>query len=88
MFQCELCGKEVATATDPAAEMLLRCSKFALRLPPTSYSSCCLQVKHTRNIIGAHMKMVHLISWKEYQDVILKLKSGKGTVRFSKHLSI
>ena len=28
---------------------------------------CDKEVKHTRNIIGAHMKMVHLISWKEYQ---------------------
>ncbi len=27
-------------------------------------------------MIGAHMKMVHLISWKEYQDIIFKLKKG------------
>ena len=37
---------------------------------------CDKEVKHTRNIIGAHMKMVHLISWKEYQEILLKLKAG------------
>ena len=37
---------------------------------------CDKEVKHTRNIIGAHMKMVHLISWKEYQEILLKLKQG------------
>jgi len=41
---------------------------------------CSKEVKHTRNIIGAHMKMVHLISWKEYQDIVLKLKSGEGNI--------
>jgi len=41
---------------------------------------CSKEVKHTRNIIGAHMKMVHLISWKEYQDIVLKLKSGDGNI--------
>ena len=25
---------------------------------------------------SAHMKMVHLISWKEYQEILLKLKQG------------
>jgi hypothetical protein len=24
-----------------------------------------------------HMKMVHLISWREYQDILLKLKNGE-----------
>ena len=41
---------------------------------------CQKEVKHTRNIIGAHMKMVHLISWKEYQDIVLKLKSGDENI--------
>jgi len=41
---------------------------------------CSKEVKHTRNIIGAHMKMVHLISWKEYQDIVIKLKSGEGNI--------
>merc|ERR1719471_2772174 len=41
---------------------------------------CQKEVKHTRNIIGAHMKMVHLISWKEYQDIVLKLRSGEGNI--------
>jgi hypothetical protein len=26
-----------------------------------------------------HMKMVHLISWREYQDILLKLKNGEQT---------
>ena len=38
---------------------------------------CDKEVKHTRNIIGAHMKMVHLISWKEYQEILVKLRQGK-----------
>ena len=41
---------------------------------------CQKEVKHTRNIIGAHMKMVHLISWKEYQDIVLKLRSGDENI--------
>jgi hypothetical protein len=41
---------------------------------------CNKEVKHTRNIIGAHMKMVHLISWKEYQDIICKLRAGEGSI--------
>jgi len=40
---------------------------------------CKREVKHTRNIIGAHMKMVHLISWKEYQDITVALKEGAET---------
>ena len=35
------------------------------------------EVKHTRNIIGAHMKMVHLISWKEYQEILVKIRQGE-----------
>ena len=35
---------------------------------------CNKEVKHTRNIIGAHMKMVHLISWKEYQVTVQVVK--------------
>jgi hypothetical protein len=38
---------------------------------------CEKEVKHTRNIIGAHMKMVHLISWKEYQEILVKLRLGE-----------
>ena len=38
---------------------------------------CDKEVKHTRNIIGAHMKMVHLISWREYQEILVKLRQGK-----------
>ena len=34
---------------------------------------CEKEVKHTRNIIGAHMKMVHLISWQEYQEILVRL---------------
>ena len=30
---------------------------------------CDQEVKHTRKIIDAHMKMVHLTSWKEYQEM-------------------
>ena len=26
------------------------------------------------------MKMVHLISWKEYQDIVLKLRSGDENI--------
>lgn len=37
---------------------------------------CDKEVKHTRNIIGAHMKMVHLISWKEYQEILIKIRQG------------
>ena len=38
---------------------------------------CDKEVKHTRNIIGAHMKMVHLISWKEYQEILIKIRQGE-----------
>ena len=38
---------------------------------------CDKEVKHTRNIIGAHMKMVHLISWKEYQEILVKIRQGE-----------
>jgi len=38
---------------------------------------CEKEVKHTRNIIGAHMKMVHLISWSEYQEILVRLKAGE-----------
>ena len=30
---------------------------------------CDQEVKHTPDIIDAHLKMVHLISWKEYQEI-------------------
>ena len=36
------------------------------------------EVKHTRNIIAAHMKMVHLISWKEYQEILIKIRLGEN----------
>ncbi len=38
---------------------------------------CEKEVKHTRNIIGAHMKMVHLISWREYQEILIRLRQGE-----------
>ena len=38
---------------------------------------CQREVKHTRNIIGTHMKMVHLISWKEYQEAVNKIRNGE-----------
>ena len=38
---------------------------------------CDKEVKHTRNIIGAHMKMVHLISWREYQEILVKIRQGE-----------
>ncbi len=38
---------------------------------------CEKEVKHARNIIAAHMKMVHLISWKEYQDILIKMRQGE-----------
>ena len=39
---------------------------------------CNKDIKHTRSIIGSHMKLVHLISWKEYQEIVLKMKTGGG----------
>ncbi|TRY71884.1 hypothetical protein TCAL_08435, partial [Tigriopus californicus] len=39
---------------------------------------CEKEVKHTRNIIGAHMKMVHLISWREYQEILVKIRQGES----------
>ncbi len=39
---------------------------------------CDKEVKHTRNIIGAHMKMVHLISWREYQEILVRLRRGES----------
>ena len=39
---------------------------------------CDKEIKHTRNIIGAHMKMVHLISWKEYQEILSRVRQGKS----------
>ena len=41
---------------------------------------CDKEVKHTRNIIGAHMKMVHLISWKEYQEILVKLRQVRKRI--------
>merc|ERR1719361_1613242 len=37
---------------------------------------CEKEVKHTRTIISSHMKKVHLISWKEYQDIVWNKKQG------------
>ena len=45
---------------------------------------CNKEVKHTRNIIGAHMKMVHLISWKEYQVTAQVVKLSNQMI-FSGH---
>ena len=42
---------------------------------------CDKEVKHTRNIIGAHMKMVHLISWKEYQEILVKLRQVRTRIK-------
>ena len=41
---------------------------------------CLKEVKHTRNIIGAHMKQVHLISWKEYQEMLIRMRAGETVV--------
>ena len=41
-----------------------------MRLSPEC-ELCEKEVKHTRNIIG--MKMVHLISWQEYQEILVRL---------------
>ena len=41
---------------------------------------CSKELKHNRNSLTSHMKMVHLISWKEYQDIVIKLKSGEGNI--------
>ena len=43
---------------------------------------CDKEVKHTRNIIGAHMKMVHLISWREYQEILVKLRQVWSVAQF------
>ena len=38
---------------------------------------CDQEVKHTPDIIDAHLKMVHLISWKEYQEILIKIRQGE-----------
>ena len=43
-----------------------------------NYCFVLQEVKHTRNIIAAHMKMVHLISWKEYQEILIKIRLGEN----------
>ena len=36
------------------------------------------EIKHTRKYIATHMKMVHLISWKEYQEILIKIRLGEN----------
>jgi hypothetical protein len=39
---------------------------------------CFKEIKHTRNIIGAHMKFVHAMSWREYLDALSKILKGES----------
>ena len=87
IHECTLCGSKYNSVAD-----FTRHIKDAYQLSRAQYTEeygssevvkrmfkcelCDKEVKHSRSIIGAHMKLVHLISWKEYQDILMKMKQG------------
>ena len=87
IHECTLCGSKYNSVAD-----FTRHIKDAHQLSRAQYTEeygssevvkrmfkcelCDKKVKHSRSIIGAHMKLVHLISWKEYQNILMKMKQG------------
>ena len=81
VYQCKICGNKLNTSTS-----FIRHAREVHSLTLKQYNQehgsaeilsgvfschlCNKNIKHTRNIITAHMKMVHQISWQEYQNRI------------------
>eukprot|EP00092_Neocalanus_flemingeri_P018664 GFUD01020212.1.p1 GENE.GFUD01020212.1~~GFUD01020212.1.p1 ORF type:complete len:727 (+),score=163.86 GFUD01020212.1:69-2249(+) len=81
VYQCKLCGNKFSISTS-----FMRHVRDVHSLTLKDYHQthgsaeivsgifscklCNKNIKHTRNIVTAHMKMVHQISWQEYQNRI------------------
>jgi len=79
VYQCNICGNKFNTSSS-FMRHVNQMHALSLKQYNQEHGSaeivsgvffcklCNKNLKHTRNIITAHMKMVHQISWQEYQN--------------------
>ncbi|CAB4061533.1 unnamed protein product [Lepeophtheirus salmonis] len=73
--KCSLCGS--GCITEP--ERIWKKISTEATLKRFKCELCDEEIEHVRETIALHMKNSHLISWTEYQEILLKIRREDGT---------